>query len=66
MIPMNPAATDAEPRTEEAKDFLAQAQSLAARVEAMLDGPMKQKLRAALADIRATAGEFKSEVRHAS
>jgi hypothetical protein len=65
MIRMSLAATDAEPRTEGVKDFLAQAQSLAARVEAMPDGPMKQKLRIALAEIRANVGECKPEVRHA-
>jgi hypothetical protein len=60
-----PEATDAEARTEGIDDLLAQAQTLAERVEAMPDGPMKQKLRAALAEIKANVREFKPEVRHA-
>jgi hypothetical protein len=65
MIRMNLTATNAEPRTDDVSDILAQAQALAERVEAMPDGPMKQKLRAALAEIRADVEEFKPEVRHA-
>jgi hypothetical protein len=60
-----PEASEAEPRTEEINVLLAQAQSLAGRVEAMSDGPMKQKLRVALAEIRADVGEPKPEVRQA-
>jgi hypothetical protein len=58
-------ATEAEARTEGIDDLLAQAQALAERVEAMPDGPMKQKLRVALAEIKCNVGEFKPEVRHA-
>jgi hypothetical protein len=65
MIRMSPAAMDAAPRTEENADLLTQAQALTARVEAMTDGPLKQKLIAALAEIRANVGESKPEVRHA-
>ena len=65
MIRMNLTATNAEPRTDDVSDILAQAQALAERVEAMPDGPMKEKLRAALAEIRANVEEFKPEVRHA-
>jgi hypothetical protein len=58
-------ATEAEAKTEGIDDLLAQAQALAERVEAMPDGPMKQKLRVALAEIKCNVGEIKPEVRHA-
>jgi hypothetical protein len=65
MIGESPAAAQTKPRTDDVTDFVAQVELLAARVETMLDGPMKRKLRAELADIRATVGDFKSEVRPA-
>jgi hypothetical protein len=65
MIRMSPAARDAEPQSENVSDILAQSQALAERVEAMPDCTMKEKLRTALAEIRANFGEFNPEVRHA-
>jgi hypothetical protein len=66
MIRMSLAAKDAEPRADDVSEILAQAQSLAEKVEAMPDCVMKGNLRTALAEILAKAGEPKSEVRHAS
>jgi hypothetical protein len=60
-----PVAAEAEPRTGEIADLLAQAIALAGRVEALPDGAMKEKLSAALAEIRANLGKPDSEVRHA-
>jgi hypothetical protein len=65
MIRMIPTAPDADPRSEDGKDFLAEAIALAERVEAMPDCAMKDKLNAALAEIRANIGRTEPEVRHA-
>jgi hypothetical protein len=65
MTSMLPEAAEAERRTTEIADLLAQAIALAERVEALPDGAMKEKLRAALIEIRANIGEPKSEMRHA-
>jgi hypothetical protein len=65
MIRMSPTATDADPRSKDVKDFLAEATALSERVEAMPDGAMKEKLRVALAQIHASIGETKSDRRDA-
>ena len=65
MIRMNLAAWDAEPQADNVNEILEQTQALAERVEAMPDCAMKEKLRNALAEIRANFGESKPKLCHA-
>ena len=65
MTSENPAGTESATGTPELKDILAQAIALADRVEKMPDGPLKEKLRTALAEIRVSAGDSTSASVHA-
>jgi hypothetical protein len=53
-----PEALDAEPKTEEIKDLLGQAQALAKRVEAMPEGARKERLRATLSELQVIADQL--------
>jgi hypothetical protein len=60
----SPDAMETETGTEDIEDLLTQALALAHRVDKLPAGAMKEKLRAALAEIRVSAGDLASEARH--
>ena len=63
MTSQKPESDGEEIEGEEFEDLFRQAESLAARVEMMHDGPHKDKLRAALPELQSIVDELKPDAK---